>query len=185
MSVTRPMRLLAAIFLSVMWVAGAGRVAAQDMDPAYFEQRLKTYDPALVEAARTYARTVNIAEQLAKAAPTISEAVADQVKEKNPSLSASEVKAFTDAFFNSAFVEHKAVLENMTLLMMLDTFTKDEMVALSQFYSSPVGLSILQKMPRVLNRMPEVMAMMEKYTIPEALRAAQDKMKKNGVDVKL
>lgn len=181
----RVMRLLAAICLALLWLTGPGRAAADDMDPAYFEQRLKTYDPALVDAARTYARTVNIADQLAKAAPTIGEAVADQVKQKNPSLSDSQIRAFTDAFFNSAFVEQRAVLENMTLLMMLDTFTKDEMVALSQFYSSPVGLSILQKMPRVLSRMPEVMAMMEKYTIPEALRAAQDKMKKSGVDVKL
>jgi hypothetical protein len=181
---------LVAVFLSFVLFAGPGArgALADDTDssnPSLFEQRLKTYDPKLVEAARTYQRTLNMTGQLVKIGPVLSQAIARQVKLKNPSLSDEQIKAFTDAFFQNAFVDHAGVLEQMATLITLDTFTRDELIALNAFYSTPAGQSILGKMPKMMSRMPEIAAVIQKYVVPEALGAAQDQMKKAGVDVKI
>ena len=104
---------------------------------------------------------------------------------KNQALNEQQISAFFDAFMQSALVEAAPVLEQATILIMLDVLTKEEIVALNQFYSSPVGSEILAKMPVVLGRMPEVMGLMQTYIIPRALEVAREQMKKSGVDVRI
>ncbi len=69
------------------------------------------------------------------------------------------------------------------MIMMLDIYTKDELLALNQFYSSPVGSSILKKRPIMMSRIPEMMSLMMKYAIPPALAAARNSMKARGVEI--
>ena len=77
------------------------------------------------------------------------------------------------------------VLVQSTILLMLDVLSKDELVALNAFYSSPVGAGILRKMPALMGRMPEIMQLIQTYVLPRALEAARAHMQKNGVEVKI
>jgi hypothetical protein len=158
---------------------------ALDATPDQFEQKLQSYDPAAVDAARAYARVFDMKGMMEKSIPALKQALLRQLKAKNPSLSDAQLDSFFDAFFRGAFVDGAPVLEQATILIMLEVLSKDEIIALNQFYSSPIGQGILAKMPVVLGRMPELMAVMEKYVIPGALESARATMKKGGVDVRI
>ena len=62
---------------------------------------------------------------------------------------------------------------------------KDEIVALNQFYSSPIGRSVLVKMPKLMGRIPELNQLMQEYVLPRALERAKAELQKAGVDMKL
>jgi hypothetical protein len=116
-------------------VLGAGPEAllAQEAAPSVFEQKLKAYDPDAVAAARDYAQTMNFKEMMEKAVPGLSLAVTKQIKAKNPELKDEQVSSFVDAFLKSALVDSAPVLEQTSILMALDIFNKDELIALSKF----------------------------------------------------
>jgi hypothetical protein len=62
----------------------------------------------------------------------------------------------------------------VTMIAALEVLTKDELIALDQFYSSPVGQSVLSKMPQVMNSLPAMMQVV--------IRA---KLKAKGMDLRL
>ncbi len=173
------------LVLAALLCLGAAPVLALDSQPDQFEQKLRTYDPAAVTAAQNYARTFNMRGMLEKSIPALTQAVTQQIKGKNPNINEAQAKEFVDTFLRSAFVDQAPVLEQATILLMLDIFSKDELTALNQFYSSPVGAGILQKMPAMMGRMPEVMQLVQTYVLPRALETARAHMQKNGVDVKI
>ena len=180
------LRSLKAAVLAVALVAsGVGVASALDTQPDQFEQKLKSYDPATVEAARAYARTFDRRGTMEKSAPRIAAAVAAQVKAKNPNLNEEQTKLFIDTFMQSGLVDNSDVLEQASILLMLDIFTKDELVALNQFYSSPVGAGILKKIPIMMGRMPEIMQVVQTYIIPRAMEAARSALHARGVEVKI
>jgi hypothetical protein len=163
----------------------AGGAVALDLAPDKFDEKLKSYDAATVAAAKAYMRTVGMQNVMAKSAPQIRAAVAAQVKAKNPNVNDAQLNVFLETFFRSAFVDSAPVLEQATLLLMLDVLNKQELDALNQFYASPVGQGILTKMPQLMGRMPELMETMQKYVIPNALEKARAEVKKSGVEVKI
>jgi len=173
--------------LGLLALCGAAWTPALALEaaPDQFEQKLQTFDPAAVAAARSYARVFDIKGMMEKSMPALKQALLRQLKAKNPALSDPQIDAFFDAFFRGAFIDGAPVLEQATVIIMLEVLSKDEIVALNQFYSSPIGREILGKMPVVMGRMPELMAVMEKYVIPDALEAARATMKKGGVDVRI
>lgn len=158
---------------------------AQGVTSDKFEQRLKSYDSATVEAARSYIRVANLKEMMQQSIPALRGALTAQVKAKNPSLNDEQVNAFFEAFLQTALVDSSTLIEQATILIMLEILTKDEIVALNQFYSSLTGRDILKKMPQFLGRMPEVMQAMQQVVFPRALEAAQGKLKQRGVDVRI
>jgi hypothetical protein len=165
--------------------AGCATSFAQDASAEVFEQKLKNYDPAAVEAARGYSQTFNFKTMMEKSLPALSQAVAKQIKAKNPNLTDQEVDAFVQAFLKGALVDSAPILEQATIVMMLDILSKDELIALNNFYSSPTGAGILKKMPILMGRLPELMQVMQTYVVPRALATAREQMKKEGVDIKI
>lgn len=179
------------VFLRIVLIAlfpllGCAQGAfALDVTPDKFEEKLKTYDPAAVEAAREYMKTFGMLDMMQKSIPQMRAGLTAQIKAKNPQIDENQVNSFFDAFFKSAFVENGPVLERATLLLMLDIFSKDEIVALNQFYSSPIGRSVLVKMPKLMGRIPELNQLMQEYVLPRALERAKAELQKAGVDMKL
>jgi hypothetical protein len=165
--------------------AAAGPAFALDTPPDQFEQKLKSYDPETVAAALAYAKTFNVKEMFTKTAPQMTKNLTQQLKSQNPALSEEQTKDFIGAFMQSALVDNAEVFEQATILIMLDVFSKDELVALNQFYSSPVGAGILKKMPVMMGRMPELSKVMQSYVLPRALEAARRHMRASGVEVKI
>jgi hypothetical protein len=169
----------------IPWLCSALGAFALDVTPDKFEEKLKTYDPAAVQAAREYAKTVGMVDMMQKSIPQMRAGLTTQVKAKNPRIDENQLNLFFDAFFKSAFVENGPVLERATLLLVLDTLSKDEIVALNKFYSSPIGRSVLVKMPQFMGRMPEVIQVMQEYVLPRALERAKAEMQKAGIEMKL
>jgi hypothetical protein len=64
-------------------------------------------------------------------------------------------------------------------------FNREELEANVKFYSSPVGQSILKKFPLMMARMPELQQNLMQTVIPDALKQAQEALKKDGVELKL
>jgi hypothetical protein len=159
--------------------------AASALEPDQFDAKLKQYDPEAVAAALSYARSLNVKETLTKAVPLMRDGLARQLAANNPTNKREDIEAFLDAFFQAALVEKADVIEKATLLIALDTMTKEELVAIAQFYATPIGQSILKKMPIMMGRMPELQALMMTHIVPDALRIARDKMKARGVEFRI
>jgi uncharacterized protein len=162
-----------------------GVALALDIAPDKFEEKLKTYDPATVAAAREYMTTLGMKQQLEKGAAQMRVALTAQLKAKNPEIDDQQLDTFFKAFFKSAFVDDAPIIERASLLVILDIFTKDELTAITQFYSSPMGQRVLAKMPTVMGRLPELVDAVEKYVLPKALARALAEVEKSGVQMKL
>jgi len=167
--------------LSLLWLSGSPHAIAEDFDPALLEQKLRTYDPALVEAARANLSTFDTAKLVSAALPHLGSSIEKEVKEKNPALSEAQVKEYMDAFGGFLLVK----LQQAQLLTALDLFTREELLAAHEFNSSPVGRSIADTTPRLMSKLPQAIVSAMQDGAPEAVRAAQEKMRKSGVDVKL
>jgi hypothetical protein len=179
-------RLLKSFVLAFAVLAACSQASfAEDAATDVFAQKLKSYDPEAVEAARSYARTFNFKNIMEKSVPALTQAATRQIKAKNPELTDQQINGFVEAFLKTALVDSAPVLEEASILMMLDIFNKDELIALDKFYSSPVGASIVKKIPIMMGRMPELMQTMQAQVFPRAFAAARDQMKQNGVDVKI
>ena len=169
---------------AVLLVAGVfstGALALDSSSTSEFEQKLKAYDPESIAAARQYARAADMKGMMAKVAPTLRQQIIAGARAQNPNLSSAQIETFADAFVKSAFVDNAQAIEDASILMMMDIFDKDELVALGKFYSSPIGASIMSKMPKMMERMPTLLSSI----VPRAIKDAQEKMKKNGLDVKI
>ena len=171
---------LSAVLLAVS-VFSTGAPALESSPTSEFEQKLKGYDPESVAAARQYARAVDMKGMMAKVAPALRQQMIAAARAQNPNLSSAQIETFADAFVKSAFVDNAQAIEEASILMMMDIFDKDELVALGKFYGSPIGASILSKMPKMMEKMPALLSSI----VPRAIKDAQEKMKKNGLDVKI
>jgi hypothetical protein len=171
---------LSAVLLAVS-VFSTGAPALESSPTSEFEQKLKGYDPESVAAARQYARAADMKGMMAKVAPALRQQMIAAARAQNPNLSSAQIETFADAFVKSAFVDNAQAIEEASILMMMDIFDKDELVALGKFYGSPIGASILSKMPKMMEKMPALLSSI----VPRAIKDAQEKMKKNGLDVKI
>ncbi len=171
------------VALSLALIFGAAVASAQQEGPEAYEQKLKSYDPDTVAAAKAYSEMMNIRGAFEQAIPMMSKNLAGELKTKNPKLTDQQVQEFMDVFLHSALVDSADIIQKYSMIMMLDIYTKDELLALNQFYSSPVGSSILKKRPIMMSRIPEMMSLMMKYVIPPALAAARNSMKARGVEI--
>jgi hypothetical protein len=176
-------RSLAAV--AVLASLGGAPARAQDFAPAQIEEKLKGYDPATLEAARTFAKSFNLSGMVEKSVPYLVPGVDRQVRAKNPDLTDEQAKSFVEAFLQSLFEDNGQVVEQAAVLTLVEIMSKDELEALIQFQSTPVGASALKKMPTLSARLSQIMPLMQTYVVPRAMESAQAQMRKNGVDVKI
>ena len=164
---------------------GALGARAESLTAEQYEAKLKTYDPAAVEAAQFYARTFDLMGPFKKSTPMVETGMARQLKTKNPDITEEQTKLFVKTFEDAALIDNAPIIERAMVVSLLDIFTKDELVALQQFYTSPAGVSLAKKYPMLSDRMNEARGLMKTEIVPRAIEAAKAKLKESGVEVKM
>ncbi|MCA3634278.1 MAG: DUF2059 domain-containing protein [Methylobacterium sp.] len=179
-------RLLAAVFLGLFCLAAPlhAQDRVKELD-AKFEEQLKKYDPGAVKAARSYAQNFDTRAQLQGMSASMRPGLINLVRSKNPEAKDADLEIFFEEFFRVALVESAPVIEKWTILNMLEVLTTEEVIAADKFYSTPVGKSLMAKMPQMMARMPQMMGLMEQTFIPAGIAAAQAKLRKLGKDFKI
>lgn len=163
---------------------GFAQNSVRELD-AKFEEQLKRFDPVAVGAARSYAQNFDTRKQLQGVSASMRPGLVQLVRSKNANVSEADLSVFFEEFFRVALVEAAPVIEKWTILNMLEVLSTEELVAAEKFYSSPVGKSLMAKMPQLMARMPQMMGLMENTFVPAGLAAAQAKLKAMGKDIKI
>lgn len=159
-------------------------VAAQAPD-AELNKKLEKYDPAAVKAALHYLEVFNMKAVLAQSVAPVRDAIVKMIREKNQGIDDATLKEFVEVAVKVMYVDNADFYEKFTIVLMLDIFSKDEIVAIDRFYSSDVGRSMLKKMPQMMARMPEMFMIMQKEIIPLALEEAQKTLKAKGKNIRI
>jgi uncharacterized protein len=149
------------------------------------DQKLAKYDPVAVNAAKHYAQVFNMKSVLAQSMPAVRDAIIQMVKSKNPQLDDATIADFVQTALKTMYVDQAPFYEKFTIVTMLDVYTTEEIVAIDQFYSSPIGQSMLKKAPQVLAKMPQMFEIMQQQIFPMALQEAQKALKAKGKDIAL
>jgi hypothetical protein len=117
--------------------------------PASIEKRLQSFDPAAVAAARHYCTSPLLKASFTAMIPKITEAMGTNLERTNPGLDPEKKRVVLEVV-----QEAVDLMIDMAMIAVLEVYTKEEFIALDQFYSSPVGQSVITKMPQVMNRLP-------------------------------
>lgn len=172
--------LSSALVLTFLFAALPARAAEPvPADHDALEKRLATYDPAALTAARHYYGSPAIKAGMLSVADNVERSMLNFIAKENPSLSQAQL-AQIQTITRNALNERFDLMSEMTMVAALDTLTTQEIVAVDQFYSSPVGSSVLSKMPQIAARMPSIMqAIMPGYIaeIKTKLKAANPELK--------
>ncbi|MDR3462875.1 MAG: DUF2059 domain-containing protein [Beijerinckiaceae bacterium] len=168
-------------FVLAFLVAASPLRAAEPVptDRGALEKRLATYDPAAVKAARHYYGSPALKAGLVAVIDNVQKSMTGFVSKQNPSLSAEQL-AKIQTIVRDSMNERLDLILEMSMVVALDTMTTPEIVALDQFYSSPLGSSIIAKLPQIAARMPSIMqAVMPDYIndIKTKLKAANPELK--------
>ncbi len=181
------MRLSALIltpFVALALLAGAP-ARAQDLGGAGFEDKIKSYDPATVASARDFAKKFDMQGMIQKALPVLLQRLSQQVAANNPDLGEEKTEKFLGAFTQNLIADNGRTVEQAVILDMLEVISKDELEALNQFASTPIGVRALRKIPTLAARLPNDMQLMQTAVVPRALEEARALMRKDGVEVKI
>ena len=81
----------------------------------------------------------------------------EQARKRNPSMTAEQAQAVTEAVSESSQAMMSKMIERMVPLY-ASTFTEKELQDLVAFYDGPSGQAMLAKMPLLMSKMTPVMA---------------------------
>lgn len=176
-------RTLGGVFVALSLLAAAP--AAAQGPEAELAKKLSKYDPAAVKAALHYAETFNMKAVLGQSVGPVRDAIVKMVKEKNPGIEEATQKEFVEVFLRVMYVDNADYFAKYSLLLMLDTFSTEEIVAIDEFYSSDVGRSMLKKMPQMMARIPEMIGNIQREIVPQALEEAQKALKAKGKNIRI
>jgi hypothetical protein len=176
------MRLAVLVFcLLISSSADPRPAAAQDEAPAsQSAPDLSKYDPRAVTAARHYFETPAIKAGLTAMTSNMMKAMTSAIMQQNPQVSPADMERL-QKIVSDSLAERLDLLTQMNMVAALDTFTPDELVALDNFYSSPIGASVVSKMPQMAKRLPDMM----KAFMPDYLASIKAKVKAEGMELKL
>jgi hypothetical protein len=120
------------------------------------QEQLKTFDPAAVAAARHYYQSPSVKGDLITMVKGLTPAIVESVeKQKGKTLEPAE-RQKVDAAVEKATQANFDLLIGLNTIAALETLSKDELIALDQFYTSPAGQSIVAKMPQLNQRLPGI-----------------------------
>jgi hypothetical protein len=171
------------VVLIIVSALALGSAQAEDQKeslPSSIEKRLESFDPAAVAAARHYYTSPVLKAAFAAMLPKMAEAMDTAIKRANPELDTPSQRAVRDATQEALSTRLDLVID-MAMTAALEVFSKEELIALDQFYSSSVGQSVITKMPQVMNRLPAMMQVL----MPIMLEDVRAKMKAKGKDLRL
>lgn len=158
--------ILAIVFSPVPASAQTGSITQIEQQMA---EKLKIFDPSAVKAAVSYLKITNMTVMLGESVKLMLPGLTNLISSKNPGLSKQDIALFVDEFMNVAIVGAVPFLENWALIAMLEVFSKDELVAFDAFYGSEVGRSINGKIPKIMERTPQLMSFVEQQSGNQAI----------------
>ena len=170
-------------FICAAWLMlcslAAPSVRADDLN-ASLDKQLKSFDPEAVAAARHYYTSPVLRASMVAMIAKMTDAMGVILDRANPGLDATK-KTAALSVVRETLNDKLDLMINLSMISALEVLSKDELVAVDKFYSSPVGQSVLVKMPQVMNRLPVMMQMI----MPGLLDDMRTKMEANGLDVKI
>lgn len=173
----------AAAVAGVLLVPGAVAFA-QNAAPPAAPAPAAPRDPQTLAMAHEYARVAEITATLSRRLLAMSEQVVSRVRQMNPNVPDAVFKAFSQALFDEFLLKRTGEIEATVANVLADTFTKDELKAMRDFYGSPVGRSITQKQAKFIASMPEAERAWLNQALPEAVKAAAARVKASGTELR-
>ena len=163
-------------------------IAASAQSPAggmiaRVEQELRKFDPAAVAAAREQLDMIDNAETREAKKSSLNgfrEALINGLKADGSAVSSEVADEFMEEFLKISVVEHADAHRNVILLSMLESFTKDEIVAMADFYKSGIGLSVAKKLPAYSIRMGAMLSQLSAQLLPLAMQTARERLRQRG-----
>jgi hypothetical protein len=143
------------------------------------EKRLQSFDPAAVAAARHYYHSPLLQTAFKAMVPQMMRAMDAAIQQSNPNLDAAAKRETLD-IAQEAVNGKIELITDLSMVAALEVFSKDELVAIDQFYSSAAGQSVLTKMPQVMSKLPSMM----QVVMPLMLDDLRAKLKAKGVDLR-
>jgi hypothetical protein len=144
------------------------------------EKRLASYDPKAVAAARHYFLTPAIKAGMVAMVDNMNEAMLGVIEKQNGNLTPEQANRAKQVI-GDAMKARLDLLIQMNMIVALDTFSTDELVALDGFYSSREGSAIVAKMPKMMRQLP---AMMQAF-MPDYMKEVKEKLKASNPELKL
>lgn len=131
---------------------------------------------ARLEVAREYSARAMEDMDMGAMIQTMYQPIVDQARAAGQTVSEDQIERL-DALYQEVFApEMQRIMEGQPEIM-ADLFTLPELEALSEFYASDVGRSVMTKMPQVMQSVqPEIMTMVERTmptVIPQVMQILQ------------
>jgi uncharacterized protein len=169
---------------------GVGLAFAVALSPAWaqsqpedlqnsIEKKLQGFDPAAVAAARHYYHSPILQSAFKQMVPQIMRAMDAAIQQSNPTIEGAAKRDALDVA-QSAVSAKIELITDLSMVNALEVFSKDELIALDQFYSSPTGQSVMTKMPQVMAKLPSMM----QVVMPLLLDDVRAKLKAKGLELK-
>jgi len=117
-------------------------------------------DPAKVALVKRYFAAVHMDTMMSAMMKQMMPAMMQQIRTAHPEMTDDQAQGISDGVVDSmdAYMSKLAVIMTPAFA---DTFSTEELTKLDEFYESPVGQSILAKMPILMQKMtPAMMQMM-------------------------
>jgi len=160
--------------------AGVARAETVKESSAALEKQLASHDPKAVAAAQHYYESPAVKAGLVAIMENMNKSMAQVISRQNPNITPQQLDD-VKSIVGAALTERLDLLLQMNMLIALDIFTTDELVALDKFYSSPEGTSIISKMPKVAEQLPVVM----QKIMPDYLADVKNRIHAKGMELKL
>lgn len=140
------------------------------VDVKQVQDQLAAHDQVAVAAARHYYQSPNVKKDMLTMVQGLTPSIVASVeKEKGKPLGDADQKKLAGAI-DKATRANLDLLIGLNMVAAVETLSKEQLLALDQFYTSPMGQSILASVPQLNQRLPGIFQMfMPKFS--ESLEA--------------
>jgi hypothetical protein len=131
-------------FIHVAWLiffSLAALSARADNLNAAIEKQLQSFDPTAVAAARHYYTSPVLKATMVAMISKMTDAMGVVLERSNPGLDADKKKAALSVV-QETLNDKLDLIIDLGMISALEVLSKDELVAIDKFYSSPVGQSV-------------------------------------------
>ncbi len=154
--------------------------ASTPQDEQQVKDQLKTFDPEAVKAAEHYYNSPMIRNGMLSMITSLTPSIIANMTQHEAKQLSDEDRAKVVSILDHAMRHNFDYLIGLNTVVALRTFSKEELVAMDNFYSSPTGQGILLKMPQLSKSMPSVM----QSFMPKYLASVKQDLKAEGVGEK-
>ncbi len=150
--------ILAGVAALALTMAAPHMAAAQAAAPAA-DAAAPAPDPAKVALVKRYFAAVHMNTMMTGMMHQMMPAMVAQMRKTHPEMTDAQAQDVSDAVAGSMDDVMTKLAVAMTPVF-AETFSTDELTKLDEFYESPVGQSILAKMPMVMQKLTPAMVQM-------------------------